>query len=104
MALHLGGFEQAAASRLGGEGGDARGGGGGAAGPAERVGGVAHDVAQAVGPSEGLGGVAKWRVVVEGEGLERLDLVAAMQVDEQVAAVHELGEDVVGERLGERPV
>ena len=75
-----------------------------ARGPPERVSGVAHHVAQPERPGQPLRGLAHRRVVVKRERLKRLDHVAAVQVDEHIAAGHELGEDVMGEHLGERPV
>ena len=99
-------LEEAAAAGFRGDRGNARRGGRLARRPADcrpvRL--RADHVGQAVGHGHRARPLADRRLVVEGERLERLHEVAAVDVDERVGRCDQLGEDVVGQLLGVRPV
>ncbi len=63
----------------------------------------ADDIRQAVGDRHRPGGGVDRRRVVDRERLERLDQVAAVHVDQRIGRLDQLGEDVVGELVRERP-
>ena len=98
-------LEEAASADLGGDPGHAGIGGRAAGGAADRgaLALGADDERQPVGDRHRPRRLVDRRGVVDRERLERLDQVAAVQVDQRVGRRDQLGEDVVGELVRERP-